>query len=685
MNLTRENLTQAGAGEELAERIVKITSGSGGVPADALWANLAGQVLDSTVPYAVHRAVFDAVYEKWDHSQGPPPAWKPGTAEIEAANITAMCRQHGFAGYDELYNWSVNERGPFWESVIRNLGIRFSRAPQTTLDESNGPEHARWLPHARFNIIDSCFNAPPDDVAIYYQAEGGKRNEMTYRELDKYSNRIANSIIGLGMQRGDAIAIDMPMTVEAVAAYLGIVKAGGVVVSIADSFASDEIATRLRISGAKTVLTQDVLFRTGKTLPMYEKVKNAGAERVIVILADATPDETTPVKLRDSDVWWNEFLVDDDQFESVQLGSDDAVNILFSSGTTGDPKAIPWTNTTPIKCAMDGYLHHDIHPGDVVAWPTNLGWMMGPWLIFASLINRASMMLFYGSPVTREFCRMAQDTGVTMLGLVPAIVRAWKASGAPDGLDWSGIKVFSSTGEPSNPGDYLYLMSLANYRPVIEYCGGTEIGGGFICGTIVQPASPSTFTTPAFGVSFFILDDDNQESATGELFLVPPSIGLSNRLLNRDHHEVYFEDTPAGPGGEILRRHGDEKQSLPGGYYRALGRADDTMNLGGIKISSADIERVVTPVGGVSETAAIAVSPPGGGPSQLVIYAVPAAGETPDKFGLRMAMQRAISTGLNPLFKVQDVVVVDSLPRTASNKVMRRVLRKEYEAAAEQQ
>jgi acetyl-CoA synthetase len=332
---------------------------------------------------------------------------------------------------------------------------------------------------------------------------------------------------------------------------------------------------------------------------------------------------------------------------------------------------------------MDGYLHHDIQPGDVVAWPTNLGWMMGPWLIFASLINRATMALYYGSPVAREFCKFVEEAEVTMLGLVPAIVRAWKATEAAHDLDWSHIKVFSSTGEPSNPGDYLFLMSLAGYRPVIEYCGGTEIGGGYVSGTVVQNASPSTFTTPSFGLSFYILDEDDQPSDIGELYLVPPSIGLSGRLLNKDHHEVYYADTPKGPNGELLRRHGDEKQRLPGGYYRALGRADDTMNLGGIKVSSADIERVVTSVGRVAETAAIAVSPPGGGPSQLVIYAVPAASENPDRFELRMAMQRAISSGLNPLFKVHDVVVIDSLPRTASNKVMRRVLRKQYEANGE--
>jgi acetyl-CoA synthetase len=216
---------------------------------------------------------------------------------------------------------------------------------------------------------------------------------------------------------------------------------------------------------------------------------------------------------------------------------------------------------------------------------------------------------------------------------------------------------------------------------VIEYCGGTEIGGGFLCGTVVQAASPATFTTPAFGLELAILDDDGKPANVGELFLVPPSIGLSNRLVNMDHHEVYFAGAPEGPNGQTLRRHGDEVQSLAGGYYRARGRADDTMNLVGVKVSSAEIEGALAGMEGVSECAAIAVSPPGGGPSRLVIYAVGERGESLDRFKLRMAMQRAITTGLNPLFKVHDVVVVDALPRTASNKVMRRVLRDHYEAS----
>jgi acetyl-CoA synthetase len=352
--------------------------------------------------------------------------------------------------------------------------------------------------------------------------------------------------------------------------------------------------------------------------------------------------------------------------------------VLFSSGTTGDPKAIPWPQSAPVKCAADAWLHHDVHPGDVLAWPTSLGWMMGPWLIYAALVNRATIALFRGAPTGREFAEFVQGAGVTMLGLVPSLVRAWRGSGCPEGLDWSRLRCFSSTGECSNPEDMLWLMSRAGYRPVIEYCGGTEIAGGYITGTVVQPCAPATFTTAAMGLDFVLLDERGEPADAGEVFLVPPSVGLSSELLNRDHEEVYYRGTPPGPKGEKLRRHGDEIERLPGGRFRAHGRVDDTMNLGGIKVSSAEIERTLNPIEGVVETAAVAVEPPGGGASRLVVFAVLEPGARPGPEALKRDMQSEIRAKLNPLFRIHDVVVTGSLPRTASNKVMRRSLRAAY-------
>jgi acetyl-CoA synthetase len=374
---------------------------------------------------------------------------------------------------------------------------------------------------------------------------------------------------------------------------------------------------------------------------------------------------------------WRDFLSDDTAFVAAGADPYAVTNILFSSGTTGDPKAIPWTHLTPIKAAMDGHFHQDIRPGDVVAWPTNIGWMMGPWLIYATLINRACIALYEGLPSGRGFTDFVHRAGVSMLGVVPSLVRAWKDSGACDGIDWSMIRTFSSTGEPSNRRDSLWLMSRTGYRaPVIEYCGGTEIGGAYLSGTVLQEAIPATFTTPTLGIDVRVLDEEGTATDTGELYLVPPSIGLSQTLLNRNHDEVYYQGVPEAD--VPLRRHGDHIQQLPNGYFRALGRVDDAMNLSGIKVSSAEIERAIDSVDGVAESAAIAVSPPGGGPSRLVVYAVPSDPAVVDVGRWKAEMQAAIGSRLNSLFKVSDVVAIDELPRTASAKVMRRTLRDSY-------
>ncbi len=464
------------------------------------------------------------------------------------------------------------------------------------------------------------------------------------------------------------------MTAESVAIYLGIIKAGCAAVSIADSFAPEEIAIRLKLGQARGVCTQDYDVRGRKPRPLYEKVVSALAPTTVVVPGG----DSVPCELREMDRRWEDFLSDNDSFDSLARAPDDHTNILFSSGTTGEPKTIPWTQTTPIKCAADAYLHHDIRPGDILAWPTNLGWMMGPWLIYASLINRASMALYYGTPTGRAFCEFVQDANVTMLGVVPSLVKTWRNAKCVEGLDWNAIRAFSSTGECSYADDMLYLMSLAGYKPVIEYCGGTEIGGGYITGTMVQPASPSTFSTPALGLDFTILDENGAECDNGELFLIPPSMGLSNGLLGRDHPEVYFAGTPDRRDGAQLRRHGDQMQRLPGGYYRAHGRIDDTMNLGGIKISSVEIERVLDAVPGIRETGAISVASAASGLERLVVYVVAESHAKERDRRLQSALQQALVRRLNSLFRIHDLVLVDALPRTASNKVMHRELRRRY-------
>lgn len=640
--------------------------------AEDAWRTISKSILTSQHPFKLHVMIFKLCYPEWLDKPETAPSYVPDQAHIQAANVTRMMSSLKIDNIKQFHEWTVNHYETYWQTMLKTLPIVFHQQPKKVVDLSQGVDKPTWLPGALLNIIDSCFTAQPNQTAIVYLDEKSALQSMSYQELNALSNQIANGLLEQGYRAGDAIAIDMPMTKEAVAIYLGIIKIGGVVVSIADSFSADEIATRLRISQAKAIFTQDVIPRGTKTLPLYDKVIAAKAPQAIVL----THQINHSPELRQSDIHWQSFLSHNNQFISHACDPMSACNILFSSGTTGDPKAIPWNHTTPIKVASDAYLHQNIQAGDVLAWPTNLGWMMGPWLIFAALINRATLALYHDVPHDKAFGQFIQNAKVNMLGVVPSLVAAWRHSGCMQNLNWGFIKVFSSTGECSNPEDMLYLSSLAGYKPIIEYCGGTEIGGSYISSTVVEKNYPSIFTTPAMGLDFVILDEEGQLTDTGEVALLPPSIGLSTQLLNADQYQIYYANMPS-PNGKLLRRHGDQIHRLSNGYFSVLGRVDDTMNLGGIKVSSAEIERVLSSCEDITETAAIAVSPPHNGPSLLVIYA--ATSQTLDTDATKKKMQTQINQYLNPLFKIYDVVFVNELPKTASNKIMRRVLRKQYQ------
>jgi len=600
--------------------------------------------------------------------------WKPSKDSIAQSNVGAALRDRGMDSYAQLYRWSINDPEAFWGYVVKVLGIRFAEPPRCTLELRDGPTAPIWLPGARLNIAESCFQADADAPAIIRGDPDGSLNTISYGEVRRQADRIVHGLLRLGLRSGDPVAVFMPMTAASVPIYLGIILAGCVVVSIADSFSAEQVRIRLRISEARALLTVSHVCRGHKTLPVYDRAVEAEAPRTVVLDEDAQ----TSVALRPGDLGWSDFVGDEEIAEPVRTAPDAAINILFSSGTTGEPKAILWDHTTPIKAVADGHFHHDIHSGDVVAWPTNLGWMMGPWLVFATMINRGTIALFGDAPLDRAFGRFVQDARVNMLGVVPSLVRRWRETKGMDELDFSEIRAFSSTGECSNPDDMRWLSELAGGKPVIEYCGGTEIGGGYVTSTVVQPNVPSVFSTPALGSAFEILDDEGRPNDVGEVFLIPPAMGLSSRLLKGDHHQVYYADTPKGPDGQVLRRHGDRFVRLPNGAFRALGRADDTMNLGGIKVGAAEVERAVTGVGGAQEVAAIAVPPAGGGPSRLVICIGTAGCDSLDANALRGRMNEAIKSRLNPLFRVHDLYSVERLPRTASNKIMRRVLRDAY-------
>ncbi|WP_397445063.1 AMP-binding protein [Polaribacter sp. R77954] len=599
--------------------------------------------------------------------------WIPTKEHIKKSNIGKLMQKHQFSAYKDLWTWSVKNKETFWEETVESLNIIQDKKYKQILNIDDGITQAKWLFGAKLNIIDSCFQNDDNANAIVFQKPNEKVQKVTQKELEELVNKIANSFPNIKVQKGDTIAIDLPMTLECVAIYLAAIKAGVKVATIVDSFTPKEIKVRLNLTQPKVVFTQDFLARAHKTFPLYDKVVEANADKIVAIKTIKNKD----FKLRNQDVFWDDFLSENTNFTSVKQTPQNCITILFSSGTTGEPKAIPWNHTTAIKAASDGFYHQNIQQNDVVCWPTNLGWMMGPWLIFAALVNKAAIGLYYDAPTGADFGEFVQNGKVTMLGVIPSIVKHWKNSACMESFNWDSIKNYSSTGEVSNPTEMEYLMRLANNKPVIEYCGGTEIGGGYVTSSVVQENIPSTFSTKALGSDFVLLDENHQETNKGEVFLIPPIMGLSTELLNKNHQKIYYDDTPKYH--QMLRRHGDELKQLENGCFKILGRVDDAMNLGGIKVSATQIEEAINQLGFVLESAAIAVAPKDGGPAKLVVFYVEKRDAIPNVDRLKTA-QKIVKTELNPLFKVADLVKIEALPRTASNKIMRRKLRDTYKS-----
>ncbi|MEW5299974.1 MAG: hypothetical protein WDW36_002940 [Sanguina aurantia] len=768
--------------------------------------------------------MFAAVYAQWPNATlGPPPVWLPTQQHLSESNVTAFVQAYkglpGWSclqaagltpvqGWAVLHSMSITDPERFWPALLTHLAIHFDVPSTRVLRMDSGkqpsPDRCRWFPGARLNIAHCALHsqrAVPCCPAMVWAEQDSPSvlHAMSIEQLRASVAQTAGSVLQL-FKPGDALAMVLPMTVEAVVLYLAVIHCGCVVVSIADSFSAEEIALRLRISRAVAVFTQDVVIRGGRVLPLYARVVAAAAKAdsahplsIIVLPATrssqhshtqpttclqntatypthstanaaaaasasglppastsmprqpATPDPpqhsaashpSSAVPLRAGDLAWGAFLAlgssrgCERQPPSAHItDAYSPTNIMFSSGTTGEPKALAWTHLTPLRAAMDAWAHHDLHPGQVLCLPTNMGWMMGPWVIYAALLNGATLALYEGSPLGREFGVFVEAAGVDALGVIPSIVKAWRHSDCMQGLDWSSLRCLSSTGEASSPEDYHWLSARAGYKPIMEYIGGTELGGAFLSSTTLHPCVPSAFATPTLGACPVLLPSGDHARTTllrpvghlpdgeagahdgrgadasspgaarlygvgggggdgpcvGELALVPPMIGGSQALLNRDHYGVYYGGMPR-VSGLPLRRHGDEMERLPGGYLRALGRTDNTMNLGGIKVSSVELERtIVELVPGVLEAAAVGVPEPGGGPERLFVFLVmkpgsgcsSGSGDNERWAGLREACQAAVRKRMNPLFKVETVLVRASLPRNAANKVMHRTLRDE--------
>ncbi len=614
-------------------------------------------------------------------------AWRPTPAFSQASRLWQFMQQHGLATFDDLMARSTQDVAWFTEAVIQHLDIEFQRPYTQVVDLSRGMKWPTWCVGGQLNMVHNCVDkhaARPDSAhrpAVMWEGEDGHTRTLTYAELHAEVGRCANGLRALGLGKGAVVGVFMPMTPEIVVAVLAIARIGGIILPLFSGYGVNAIVTRLNDAEAQALITADGLFRRGQVTALKPLADEAAAQAPSVRHLVVVHRAGNPITLQAGrDVWWHDLLAAQEAASPLEpTAAEDPLMLIYTSGTTGKPKGALHTHCGfPIKAAQDMAFGTDVRPGDVFYWMTDMGWMMGPWLVFGALILGATVFLYDGAPdfpgPDRLWALVARHH-ITHLGVSPTLIRALiKFGEAPvHQHDLSSLKMFASTGEPWNPDPWLWLFNVVGQgqRPIINYSGGTEISGGILMGNPLLPLKPCGFAGPCPGMAADVVDEHGQpvRNAVGELVIRAPWIGMT-RGFWRDpqrYEETYFSRFPN------LWVHGDWAAVDADGQWFILGRSDDTLKVAGKRLGPAEVESILVAHPAVVEAAVIGVPDPVKG-TEVVGFCVLRPGHEPTP-ALREELRDRVAADMGKPLKPRDIKFVRDLPKTRNAKVMRRVIR----------
>ena len=593
--------------------------------------------------------------------------------------------------YNTLYKQSIDDPESFWREHGKRLdwSTPYTKVKNTSFDK--GHINIKWYEdgylNASYNCIDRHLKTKADKVALIWEGDSPSQSEnITYQQLHDEVAKFANGLKKLGVQKGDRVAIYMPMTPQAVYAMQACARIGAIHSVVFGGFSPSAIADRIRDSGAKVVITSDEGRRAGNCVPLKANVDEAVAQDTVTSIEHVIVHQLTggEVDWNEHDIWWHDLVADlPAQCEPEPMNAEDPLFILYTSGSTGQPKGV--VHTTGGYLVYSSMTHEyvfDLKEDDVYWCSADVGWITGhSYIAYGPLVNGCTQVLFEGVPTYPTAGRMGEIVdkhGVTILYTAPTAIRALMAKGdepiASSNRD--SLRILGSVGEPINPEAWTwYYESIGKSNcPIVDTWWQTETGGIMI--TPLPGATdtkPGSATHPFFGIAPALFDAEGNtlEGAVDGNLVILDSWPSQARTVYNDHER--FEQTyfSAYPGvyftGDGCRRDED-------GYYWITGRVDDVLNVSGHRLGTAEIESALVAHPAVAEAAVVGYPHDIKGQG-IYVYITPNEGVTVSD-ELTKEVRNWVRKELSPIASPDMIQWSPGLPKTRSGKIMRRILRK---------
>ncbi|MGE0671346.1 MAG: acetate--CoA ligase [Parachlamydiales bacterium] len=597
----------------------------------------------------------------------------PSVAFKENANIQSF----------SIFEEAAQDRVAFWESQAKCLD--WFRLWDKVLEWD--PPHAKWFLggalNASHNCLDRHMKTPVrNKVALIWEGERGEEKRMTYEDLFREVCKFSNVLKGLGIQKGDKVAIYLPMIPEAVVAMLSCARIGAVHTVVFAGFSAESLKDRILDAEAKLLITADGGFRKGKIVPTKAIADQAleqapCVEKVVVV--KRTDQSVNMVSHRD--FWYGDLMQGaEPECPSVAMDAEDELFILYTSGTTGKPKGIVHTTGGYLVGAtMSMRWVFDIKPSDIYWCTADIGWITGhSYVVYGPLSNGMTQLIYEGVPDFPErdrFWKLIEKYGVTILYTAPTAIRTFMKWGDqwPDGSDLSSLRLLGTVGEPINPEAWLWYHRCIGQGkcPVVDTWWQTETGSIMIAPVPgITPLKPGSATRPLPGIDIAVLDEKGEEQSSGFLVVTSPWPSML-RGIHKD--QARFKETYWKKWNGQFYFTGDSAKRDEEGYFWLTGRMDDVINVSGHRLGVNEIESALIDHQDVAEAAVIAVSHPIKG--QAINAFVNLKEKVVFNPDVEAELKQHVVQKIGAIARPERIIFIGDLPKTRSGKIMRRLLR----------